>query len=143
MFTCRASPAAGTPSRWSWVRKLPGAPVAAAAWGHSLPSGSARYAGDEGSPDDPARRRRSFSLAVSPGREGVHDPGRGCPLPPRHGWPLRRVTRVRPEGMAAGKPGSGYYIPPTRAMCKKPNPSLYENYARKRNSWSRLCPRHV
>lgn len=67
----------------------------------------------------------------------------GAAPSPRHGWPLRRVTRVRPEGMAAGKPGSGYYIPPTRAMCKNPNPSLYENYTRKRNSWSRLCPRHV
>lgn len=45
---------------------------------------------------------------------------------PRHGWQLRKVTGVRPQGMAAGEPGSGYYIPSTRAMCKSPNPSLNE-----------------
>lgn len=51
--------------------------------------------------------------------------------------PSSRLTapqgdEVRPEGMAEGQPGSGHGISSTRAMCKSPNPSLYENYTRKK-----------
>lgn len=112
--------------------------MAAAACGH--PPRLSPLPGTRGNPSSSSLTQKILQLGGVLGKGESAPSGQGLPPPP---VTLRKVTRVRPEGMAAGKPGSGYYIPSTRAMCKSLNPSLYENYTQKRSSWSRLCPRHV
>lgn len=48
----------------------------------------------------------------------------GAAPSPRHGWPLRRVTRVRPEGMAAGKAGLWLLYPTDSCRVQEPKSLL-------------------